>query len=69
MANVLSLFKSRKFWLLVTDTVISMTLWFVNKNNPQALEDVKFLIAAIQPVFITIIGAIAVEDAALSKAG
>ena len=67
MANVLSLFKSRKFWMMILDTVISLTLFFVSKNDPQALEDVKFLIVTIQPVFVTLIGSIAYEDAALSK--
>jgi len=69
MANVLSLFESRKFWLMILDTVVSITLWYVNRNSPQALEDVKFLIGAIQPVFITLIGSIAHEDAAAMAAG
>lgn len=69
MANVLSLFESRKFWLMILDTVVSLALWFINRNSPQALEDVKFLIGAIQPVFITLIYAIAHEDAAAITSG
>jgi hypothetical protein len=66
MANVASLLRSRKFWLLILDTVISVTLFFVGKASPALLEDVKFLIVSLQPVFVTIIGAIAYEDAALT---
>ena len=57
------LLKSRKFWLLILDTAVSIALWAVNRFSPGAETDVKFLIAAIQPVFVTIIGAIAYEDA------
>jgi hypothetical protein len=62
-------FKSQKFWLMVLDMVISLTLFFVTKNAPDLLEDVKFLIASLQPMFIAIITAIAVEGVALTKAG
>lgn len=65
-----SLLLSRKFWLLILDTVISLVLFFGAKYlTPAALEDVKVLIIALQPVFVTIIGAIAHEDAANAKAG
>ena len=64
-----SLILSRKFWLLILDTVISLVLFFGAKYlTPAALEDVKVLIIALQPVFVTIIGAIAHEDAATTKA-
>ena len=57
------LLKSRKFLLVVLDLVVSMVTFFVAKYAaPQAVEDVKFLIIAIQPVIITLIGAIAYED-------
>jgi hypothetical protein len=59
----MSLFKSRKFWLMVTDLVVSLTLFFVGKyTSPELFEDIKFVIAALQPVIITVIGAIAYED-------
>jgi len=63
-----SLAHSRKFWLLILDTVISLVLFFVSKYASLAFEDVKFVILALQPIFVVIIYAIAVEDAALNKA-
>lgn len=65
----MSLFKSRKFWLGVGDLVISLTLFFVGKYAANSLDDVKFIIAAIQPLFVTVIGGIALEDAALKRSG
>jgi uncharacterized membrane protein YhaH (DUF805 family) len=58
------LIRSRKFWLMILDLVISFILYFVSKyGTGNLVEDVKFVIAAIQPVFVVIIGAIAYEDA------
>jgi len=57
---------SRKFWLLVMDTTISLVLHFVAVAKPEALEHVKFAILALQPVFVVIITSIAIEDAAAS---
>jgi hypothetical protein len=54
---------SRKFLVLVLDTVISMILHFVGG------ESVQFLITALQPVALMIIGAIAAEDIAQIKNG
>lgn len=63
------LIQSRKFWLLILDTVASLVLFFVAKYAaPNALEDVKFVIAALQPVFVMLIYAIAKEDAAAKSA-
>lgn len=59
---------SRKFWLLVMDTVISLVLHFVAVAKPEALEHVKFAILALQPVFVVIITSIAIEDAASNLA-
>jgi hypothetical protein len=64
----MSLLHSRKFWLLILDTSISLILFFVGKYAPGAAEDIKFLIIALQPVFVTLIGAIAYEDASLNSA-
>lgn len=62
-----ALSRSRKFWLLIMDTAISMALFFGAKYlTPIAFDDVRFLIASIQPVFVVLIGAIAYED---GKAG
>jgi hypothetical protein len=58
-----ALLMSRKFWLAMLDIVVSLTTYFVTKySNPQAAEDVLKVIAALQPLFVTIIGAIAYED-------
>ena len=64
-----ALLKSRKFWLLILDTLISLGLYFTSKYFPASEADVKLVILTLQPVFIMIIGAIAYEDAAALKAG
>ena len=70
MNPVAGLLRSRKFLLLCLDTVLSMALFFVGKYaTPELAEDVKFVIAAYQPVFVAIIVAISVEDAAAKRAG
>ena len=58
------LFKSRKFWLLILDTVISTLTWTAASYYPGAQEAVKFLIITLQPVIIMVIMAIAWEDTA-----
>ena len=63
-----SLLHSRKFWLLILDTVVSLILFFISKYVPGAAEDVKLVIGLLQPVFVSIIIAIAVEDASLNRA-
>lgn len=63
------LFQSSKFWTLILDLVVSLVLFFVGKYAaPSFFEDVKFIIGAIQPVFLFLIGAIAYEDAAQKRA-
>jgi len=63
------LLKSRKFLLLVLDTVISLILWGVGLWMPQYTEQINQLILILQPVFVSVIGGIAVEDAAEKRAG
>jgi len=58
----LKLLYSRKFLVLVLDTVISVVLHYW--GGP----DVEFLIAALQPVAIMLIYAIAKEDSAEKSA-
>jgi hypothetical protein len=60
---------SRKFWLMVVDTTISLVLFYFGKSRPDILPDVEQIIAILQPVFITLIYSIATEDAARMKAG
>ena len=59
---VARLFRSRKFLLLLLDTIISLVLHFAGG------QDVEFVIGALQPVFAFIIAAIAYEDAAAKRA-
>jgi drug/metabolite transporter (DMT)-like permease len=64
------LLQSRKFWLLILDTVISVATFAVGHYvAPQYSEAALFLIGALQPVFVAIIGGIALEDAAEKRAG
>jgi len=63
MTPFASLLKSRKFWLMVLDTVVSAVLFFSVKYAAASAEDIKFLVAALQPVFVAVIGGIAYEDA------
>lgn len=65
-----ALLHSRKFWVGMLDVVLSTLLYFVTKYaDPALADDVKFLIAAWQPVFLIIIGAIAYEDGQEKRAG
>ena len=57
--------RSRKFLLLVLDTVVSVAALLIGQFiAPEAGELILSLVALIQPVFIAIIIGIAVEDAA-----
>lgn len=62
-----SLLYSRKFLIMVLDVLISLVLFFVTKYaEPSLVEDIKFVIAALQPVVLVLIASIAHEDAAAS---
>jgi len=64
-----SLLHSRKFWIMITDTVVSIAVYFVAKYlNPLAAEDVLWMIGLLQPVIIALITGIAIEDAAAKGA-
>ena len=66
--NELSPFKkllgSRKFLLLVLDTIISLVTLFVGLYFQASVETVMTVIGLLQPVFVALIGAIAWEDVA-----
>ncbi len=55
---------SRKFMLLVVDTLVSVALYFWS-----GIAGVEYLISVLQPIFVMLIIAIAVEDAAEKSAG
>ena len=64
--TISSLFHSRKFLILVVDTLLSLVLYFTGKYlAPTSVDDIKFVIVSLQPVFGIIIGGIAIEDAAM----
>lgn len=64
-----ALLRSRKFWIAIVDVFASTLLYFVTKYAvPSAAEDVKFLIAAYQPVMLLVIASIAVENVQNVKA-
>jgi len=61
----MSLLYSRKFLLLVEDTVISLTAYFLVKYAAPGLEaDVMKVLMLLQPVVLMVIYCIAKEDAA-----
>lgn len=58
-----ALLHSRKFWLLALDTVLAITVYFVNKyGSPSFAEDSKMLFGLLQPMFVAVIVGIFVED-------
>ena len=54
---------SRKFLLLVLDTVVSIVLFVAATYAPGQEEMIKFMVVALQPVVIAVILGIAWEDA------
>ncbi len=68
MISEFPLWKSRKFWLLILDTVVSITTFFVGRYVLDAeAEPVLFLIAALQPVFLFLIGMYTVQNVKLAE--
>jgi|GEM_PF-5562901 len=50
------MFGSYEFWVMVIDVVVSLVLYFTGKYlAPEIFEDVKFLIATIQPLVLAIV--------------
>ena len=69
MSPFKGLLQSRKFWLVVIDSIGGLLALFAAEFWP---ENAKFIIGVwggVQPVFIVAIGGIAAEDAAAKKAG
>ena len=60
---LLGLLQSRKFMVLVLDTIVSIVLYYWGG------EQVEFLIGVLQPIAMMLIYAIAKEDAAALLAG
>lgn len=64
LSPLAKLLRSRKFLLLILDTVVSLVVLFVGLFFQASVEVVAIVIGLLQPVFVMIIGAIAYEDAA-----
>jgi hypothetical protein len=63
-----SLLKSRKFWLMCLDVVVSLLLYFVPKwLAPDSAQDMLVVIAAIQPIFVAVITSITVQNVQAMK--
>jgi len=52
-------YQDPKFWTAVVDTVVSLALYFVGKYGPAGLlDDMKFAIVALQPIFALVIAGV-----------
>ena len=65
----MALIYSRKFWLLIIDTVVSIATYFITKYLGADGKDWLFLIGALQPIFVFVVCAIAYEDGKAKAAG
>ena len=66
----MSIFKSRKFWLAISDVLISGATYFLSRYaSPEVAKDILFVIGLLQPVVISVIIGIAIEDAGEKSAG
>ena len=64
------LIKSRKFWLVLFDLVLSVSIYFVTKYaGPAYADDALFLIGVMQAPILFLITGITVEDAAQKLSG
>ena len=68
MIGEFPLWKSRKFWLLILDIVVSSAAFFGARYlDPDAQEIVKFAILTLQPIFITVIAAYTYQNVKLAQ--
>jgi hypothetical protein len=55
--------KSRKFWIMAIDGIASLAVYFVTKYlAPAAAEDVIKVLAIVQPIVITVVASITVQN-------
>ena len=58
------LFSSRRFWILVIDTVVSLGTYFTVKYfAPGAADDILTMMKYLQPLFVVIVIAYTADDA------
>ena len=62
-------FKDAKFLTGLMDAVVSLILYFGSRYAPMAAEDIKFAVAAIQPIFLLLIVGFFQRDQASFRAG
>ena len=61
--NMPSIFSSRKFWIMVVDTFVSLTAYFVGRyTSPESAKDILFLIGALQPIVLLVVYSITVQN-------
>ncbi len=58
---------SRKFWLMVLDVIVSGATYFIGKYAGADGQDMLFVIGLLQPVFVTVIASVTLEDNAERK--
>lgn len=64
-----SIFSSRKFYIMVVDVVVSLVTYFTGKYlNPESAKDILFLIGALQPIVLLVVGSIALQNVTAIKA-
>ena len=61
------LIRSRKFWLMALDVLVSGATYFIGKYAGAEGQDMLFVIGLLQPVFVTVIASVTVEDNAERK--
>jgi hypothetical protein len=63
-------FLDAKFWTLLVDSIVSALLFFFGKySSPDVFDNVKFLIAAIQPIVVLILAGLFQAEAIALRAG
>lgn len=64
-----TIWKSRKFWIMLVDVIVSLTAYFVTKYTaPETSKDVLMVIGSLQPVVLMVIGSITLQNVAGIKA-
>ena len=62
MTGAKNLFASRRFWTLLIDVLVSLVIYFGGKYAGAYMDDIRFLIVALQPVALLLIAAYTVDD-------
>lgn len=58
-----SLFKSRKFWIMIVDVTVSLATYFVTRYAaPDIAKDVLFIIGILQAPILAVIGSLAYQN-------